>query len=328
VSERQVGMVPELGVGYTSWHSYPKLFAIGHRALAELLLDDVIVEEKVDGSQFSFGLFNGQLRVRSKGVEMQVGAPEKMFTKAVQAVLAVEHRLVDGWTYRAEYLQSPKHNALAYGRIPANHLAIFDINTAEETYLGPEAKAAEAERLGFEVVPLVFKGRVTSADQFRAMLDRVSFLGGQKIEGIVVKNYQRFGPDKKALMGKYVSEHFKEIHQGEWKAANPSTGDVLDRIVRALTTPARWDKAIQHLRERGALTDSPKDIGPLIKEVQADVDTEMNAEIKAKLFDYAWPYISRGVIKGLPEYYKQKLLERQFEHEGAHAEQAAEYGQP
>lgn len=297
----------------TSWHSYPKLFAIGHRALAELLLDDVVVEEKVDGSQFSFGLFDGALKVRSKGVVMEVGAPEKMFTKAVQAVLAVEHRLVDGWTYRAEYLQSPKHNALAYGRIPANHLAIFDINTAEETYLGPSAKQAEAERLGFEVVPLIYQGRIASADQFRALLDRVSFLGGQKIEGIVVKNYQRFGPDKKALMGKFVSEHFKEIHQGEWKAANPSSGDVLDRIVRALTTPARWDKGIQHLRERGALTDSPKDIGPLIKEVQADVLAECKDEIVEKLLAYALPYITRGVIKGLPEYYKQKLLERQFE---------------
>lgn len=41
-----------------SWHSYPSIFAIGHRALAELLLDPVIVEEKVDGSQFSFGLFD------------------------------------------------------------------------------------------------------------------------------------------------------------------------------------------------------------------------------------------------------------------------------
>jgi hypothetical protein len=42
----------------TSWHSYPKLYAMGHRAIADLLLDDVIVQEKVDGSQFSFGLFD------------------------------------------------------------------------------------------------------------------------------------------------------------------------------------------------------------------------------------------------------------------------------
>lgn len=40
-----------------SWHSYPSTFALGHRAIADLLLDPVLVEEKVDGSQFSFGVF-------------------------------------------------------------------------------------------------------------------------------------------------------------------------------------------------------------------------------------------------------------------------------
>ena len=40
-----------------SWHSFPSVYAVGHAALADLFLDDVIVEEKVDGSQFSFGLF-------------------------------------------------------------------------------------------------------------------------------------------------------------------------------------------------------------------------------------------------------------------------------
>ena len=29
-----------------SWHSYPSIFAMGHRALKELFLDPVIVEEK------------------------------------------------------------------------------------------------------------------------------------------------------------------------------------------------------------------------------------------------------------------------------------------
>ena len=52
----------------TSWHSYPSIFALGHRALAELFLDPVVVEEKVDGSQFSFGLFeeNGEHILRAR----------------------------------------------------------------------------------------------------------------------------------------------------------------------------------------------------------------------------------------------------------------------
>lgn len=39
-----------------SWHSYPSIYNLGHRYIADLLTVPVIVEEKIDGSQFSFGL--------------------------------------------------------------------------------------------------------------------------------------------------------------------------------------------------------------------------------------------------------------------------------
>jgi hypothetical protein len=302
----------------TSWHSYPKLYALGHRALADLLADDVVVEEKLDGSQFSFGAFGDEgLKVRSKGVQMNIDAPEKMFMKAVETVRNLYHasKLVDGWTYRAEYLAKPKHNTLAYDRAPNGYLAVFDINSAEESYLSYEAKAAEAERLGLDVVPLIYEGRIASVEQFRGMLDRVSFLGGQKIEGLVVKNYSRFGPDKKALMGKYVSEAFKEIHGGEWKKANPTHSDIIEQIIASLTTPARWAKAVQHLRERGELTDSPKDIGALLKEIGTDVHAECADQVRDALFKWAWPRIQRGVIRGFPDWYKGELLQKQFEQE-------------
>ena len=300
-----------------SWHSYPSIFAIGHRALAELLLDPVIVEEKVDGSQFSFGLFdeNGErvLRCRSKGAQLNVIAPEKMFTNAVDVVQSLDLRV--GWTYRAEYLKKPKHNALAYDRIPEKHLIVFDINSGHESYLSYEEKSTECARLGLEVVPLVFEGVIENVEHFRSMIDRVSALGGQKVEGVVVKNYRRFGPDKKVLMGKFVSEAFKEVHAAEWKTANPTRTDIVERLIDSLRTPARWQKAVQHLRERGQVEDSPRDIGFLIKETQADIEKECMELIAEKLAEWALPQIRRGVVRGLPEWYKDELMKRQFEKE-------------
>lgn len=300
----------------SSWHSYPSIFALGHRALQELLLDPVTIEEKVDGSQFSFGLFdqeNGErvLRCRSKGAQLNLIAPEKMFIQGIEVVKTLDLHV--GWTYRAEYLAKPKHNALAYDRIPEKHLIVFDINTGHEEYMPYEEKAKECARLGLEIVPLVHEGTLDSFADFRAMIDRVSALGGQKIEGIVVKNYRRFGPDKKVLMGKFVSESFKEVHAAEWKASNPSKTDIVDRLIDSLRTPARWNKAIQHLREVGRLEDSPRDIGNLMKEVQADVEKECNDLIAEKLSEWAMPQIRRGVIRGLPEWYKEQLVFRQFE---------------
>jgi hypothetical protein len=299
-----------------SWHSYPSIFALGHRALNELLLDPVIVEEKIDGSQFSFGLFDQEdgervLRCRSKGAQLNLIAPEKMFLCAVDVVRELPLNL--GWTYRAEYLAKPKHNALAYDRIPEKHLMIFDINTGHEEYMPYAQKAAECARLGLEIVPLVYEGVLDTFANFRSMIDRVSALGGQKVEGVVVKNYNRFGPDKKVLMGKFVGEAFKEVHASEWKAANPSKTDIVDKLIDTLRTPARWNKAVQHLRERGQIEDSPRDIGLLIKEVQADIEKECMELIAEKLAEWALPQIRRGVVRGLPEHYKEELLKRQFE---------------
>lgn len=301
---------------------YPKIYSISHAALHDLLLDPVIVEEKVDGSQISFGVLESgacgepqlpRLLIRSKEAEIHIGEPNKMFQDGVNAIITVADQLTPGWVYRGEYLMKPKHNALAYDRIPANHIMLFDINDGLESYLSPEAKAVEAARLGFEAVPVLLQGALTSYDEFAALLERTSVLGGQKIEGIVVKNYARFGRDGKALMGKFVSEHFKEVHGGEWRKANPIGRDIITEIVASIRTPARWEKAVQHLRERGQLQGAPQDIGPLMREVSQDVLAECKEEISERLFKWAWKEIGRKVCGGLPEYYKERLARQQFE---------------
>jgi hypothetical protein len=300
----------------TSWHSYPSIYALGHKHLEELLLDPVIVEEKIDGSQFSFGVFDidgrRELKCRSKGAQLNILAPDAMFKRGVEVVQGLADKLTPGWTYRGEYLAKPKHNALAYDRIPKDHIILFDINTGEESYLSYSQKEEEAARIGLEVVPLMHLGVIQDVQHFRSFLDTVSCLGGQKIEGVVIKNYLRFGRDKKALLGKFVSEAFKETHAREWKAANPNRADVVQCLIASLKTDARWHKAVQHLREAGQLEDSPKDIGLLMKEVPIDVENEEVEFIKDKLFDWAWPQIRRGITAGLPEWYKERLLERQF----------------
>jgi hypothetical protein len=306
----------------SSWHSYPSLYNLGHKYVADLLCEPVIVQEKVDGSQFSFGVFESPdgtyLRCRSKGSEINVIAPEGMFKKAVDWCLAHKDTFTVGWTYRGEYLAKPKHNALAYDRVPNNHIILYDINSGEEEYLSQWDVRAEATRIGLEVVPTFNEGRpmlITDVQHFRELLDTQSCLGGQLVEGVVIKNYSRFGLDKKALMGKFVSEKFKEVHSREWKAANPNRSDVIEILIASLKTDARWHKAIQHLRDAGQLTDSPKDIGLLMKEVAKDIEKEETDYIKDKLFDWAWKQIHRSVVAGLPEWYKQQLLEKQFNSE-------------
>lgn len=299
----------------TTWGSYPSIYNVGHAALTGYFDEPVIVEEKVDGSQFSFGMFEGELKFRSKGAQIFEGAGEGtgMFNRALASVIERKHLLRDGWTYRGEYLQKPKHNSLCYSRIPNGHIILFDVTIGGEQYLSYADKQAEAERIGLECVPLIFEGMVTTAEQFMAFLETVSVLGGQKIEGVVCKRYNAYGTDKKVLLAKYVSEAFKEIHSKEWRLSNPTRADVVADLIDEHRTPARWNKALQHMREAGQITDSPRDIGPALKEIATDVKRECEDAIKDRLFKHFWPQISRGLTHGFPEYYKNLLVQNQFE---------------
>jgi hypothetical protein len=297
----------------TSWHSYPSLYNIGHKALGNLFVGPVVVQEKVDGSQFSFGSFEGELRCRSKGAQLDMEHPQDMFKLGVAAVRGLADSLRDGHTYRGEFLAKPKHNTLAYSREPILNIILYDIQTEEETYLSPEEVQREAKRLGLEVVPTFAQGDLSpSPEDFTKWLDNISCLGGPKIEGVVIKNYTQFGPDKKALLGKFVSTEFKEVHTKDWKERNPGQSDIVQMLGMEYRTPARWEKAIQHLRDAGKLEDTPRDIGLLLKEVQVDILKECEEEIQAKLWKWIWPKLSREIVSGLPEFYKKYLFERQI----------------
>jgi hypothetical protein len=164
---------------------------------------------------------------------------------------------------------------------------------------------------------VLYRGIVDSVEKLRELLETPSILGGQKIEGVVIKpeNYDLYGRDKKVLMGKYVSESFKEVHARTWKQEHgtKSNGEILQVLGDALATPARWQKAVIHLREEGKIADDPRDIGLLIQAIQEDVLKECSELIREKLFSWAWPQLKRSITRGMPEWYKSQLVAAQFE---------------
>lgn len=298
--------------------SYPSIYNIGHKALERLFDGPVLIQEKVDGSQFSFyRSAEGELVMNSKGARVYPDAPPDMFKKAVEVCKPLLDTLPVGLVFRGEYLSKPKHNHLGYDRVPRNHIAIFDVMQGVDTeaYLPPSRVKFWADKFGFEMVPTYFDGVWKgSLDELKAFLSFKSFLGGVNIEGVVIKNYTQFGPDKKPLLAKLVSEEFRETQASAWKVENPGAGDFVLQLTAALKSEARWRKAIIHLKEKGLLENHPKDIGKLIAEVQADVLKEEREAIKEELFAYFWKKnIMRGVTAGLPEWYKGVLAATQFE---------------
>jgi hypothetical protein len=293
--------------------SYGKIFNFGHLQVKEILKSPLLVEEKVDGSQFSAAILDGELVFRSKGAIIQRDNPPGLFAGAVNAFCDREHLLIPGVVYRGESLQKPKHNALTYNRVPKENVVIFDIMVGQEDYMPYDAKKKEADRLGLEVVPILDYGIIKSAENLLDYLKIESFLGGPCIEGVVCKAYGTFGIDGKTLMAKYVREDFKELNASNWKKENKSQSDILTQIGQTYRNENRWNKARIHLDEKGELEHSPRDIGKLMKEVNEDIATECEAEIKEQLWHWAKKHILRQSTAGLPEWWKQELVKESFE---------------
>ena len=235
---------------------------------------------------------------------------DKMFAIAIDQICKIRDLLREGWTYRGEYLQKPKHNTLCYDRVPKGNIIIFDIDQGDNEYLNYNEKMGESERIGLECVPLIFEGTFDLSQDILALLKKPSILGGTTIEGMVFKQYEMLDQQGNVVMAKYVSEAFKEMHVKDWKGQNPGKKDVLEAIIESLRTTARWQKALQHLKECGKLEHEPSDIGKLVAEIQLDTMEEGIDYIKQQLFKWALPHIKRGIVRGVPEWYKGLLAQR------------------
>ena len=293
-------------------NSYSSPFNFGHKALDDLFDGTVVVQEKVDGSQISFGTISGVLYVRSRKVMIDLNDPQ-MFSEAVESIKKLSLR--DGYIYRGEYLAKPKHNTIKYDRIPRNNIILFDVDRGNQDYMSYEELIEEAALIDLEVVPQydVYVNSKPPLDLLKSYLENTSILGGAKIEGVVLKNYDKYDDGKKVLMAKYVSTEFKEKHTDDWKSRNPSANDIIDILIDTYRTDARWRKAIQHLKESGKIEGVVQDIPVLMKEVSLDVLSECEEEIKEVLFKHFWKAISKGITRGLPEFYKSYLIEEALE---------------
>lgn len=168
--------------------------------------------------------------------------------------------------------------------------------------------------LNIEVVPLLFKGEIKNTQKLKHLLELESELGGETVEGIVVKNYTQtvFVADQVfPSLGKFVREQFKERHKAEW--GQKEGKGKWQIFLESFRTEARFRKAVQHLAEKGELFYSPSDIGRLLVELKKDIIEEEKEAIKEDLYAFFVDEILRKATAGFPEWYKEQLLKKVFE---------------
>jgi len=286
---------------------YPKIYHLGHKDVAGIFDGQVVLEEKVDGSQLSFMVENNNIVAKSHNQIFNINNPQKLFAHACATFIGLfkSGKLLDMHTYRGESLCKPKHNVLNYDRVPNGGIIIFDIESPGG-YYSPEQKKKICDSIGLECVPVLHVcDQEITMETIQKLLETTSVLGGQKIEGIVIKNYVN------NLFAKYVSESFKEV-AGNNREKNKVFSEPIKEIGARYRSVPRWNKAIIHLKEDGKINGDPSDIGTIIRAVLDDVQLECIDEIKAALFSAHWKGLSCEIISGLPQWYKESLAREQF----------------
>ena len=295
---------------------YPKVLSLGSFRTEHALNGIVTIQEKVDGSQFRWGTEDGkELIICSKNRRIQ---PEQagMFKLGVDHLISMWEKLGSSYQivgtlplwFFGEYLSKPKHNTLCYDNVPKNNIVLFDVYRGTD-YVPRDAVKEYAKHWDVDAIPEFYNGTITRAS-LHEFHEKESYLGGTKIEGIVIKNYNEIieiNGQVRPLITKYVSTEFREKH-----GSNPDHKPLratIEEWIQGFKTEARWEKAVQSLRDDNKLIGEPRDIGNIIKQVILDIDEEETDNIKEYLFSRYIKPIHATAVSRVAEWYKDKLLE-------------------
>ena len=215
--------------------------------------DELIVEEKVDGGNASFFVEDNNVvhecsRNRDLTNEQE---NERTFInerKYLREILAGK-TLNPDYIYYDEWMQ--KHT-LTYVNPPK--FIGFDICVKENKdktgvglFISYDATKKEYDRLGIEMVPLLWRGPVHEfIKKNPSELITKSKYGDTLMEGIVIKNYNRLNVWGRQMFGKVVREEFKEQNRATFGKIKQTPTDSL-KIIEEFCTDARIDKKINEL---------------------------------------------------------------------------------
>lgn len=290
--------------------AFPKIFALGSRPIGHIFEGPIEITEKVDGSQFGFAKMKGVVVFRSKGQQIFSEEPPSLFKPSCDHIQSIAHIIPEDFIFYGEALCRNRHNILAYDRTPLNNIALFAGVKPDGAFMYHEEIDEFAKIFNIEAVPKMWYGIMKDdpVEFLQKLLDTTSFLGGTKIEGVVIKNYGKDvlvgGQYLPICSGKFVSEAFKEKHKKDWK----NSGDKLRDIFSQYHSEARWHKAIQRMKEDGSWSGEPKDIGPLLKAINIDLIEEEKESIKEDLWNMYHKDFFSVATKGFPEWYKLWLV--------------------
>ncbi len=246
---------------------YPKIFHIGTKNTEGFITPDamdneIVIEEKMDGANFRFGVIDGKFRAGSRRVDftplmyppnepttpvMNESALGQFFKAVMYAFANYADKLKDGYVYFAEYM-IPHTLDYDWDNTPLLlGFDIYDVNV--QRFLGYDEKIKEFQRIGMPTVPLVkrMKLRDLTVEEYEKLIPKSKYRDGVA-EGVVIKDYAR------QWFVKVVTPEFREANlatfgAGARKKAKKYSKDGAEWFVNAFVTRQRIEKIITKLVE-------------------------------------------------------------------------------
>ena len=142
-------------------------------------------------------------------------------------------------------------------------------------------------------------------DSLAPYLEADSFLGG-KIEWVVVKRFRSW---KHSVIphGKLIRTEFRETQVRKLPSPKGDLKESLKEVALQFSSPRRWEKTVERLRDEGRLEGGSKDIGPLMGAVARDLAEECEDEMKHAVWKTMRKPLLRAATQPIAEWYQKRL---------------------
>lgn len=264
---------------------YPKIKILGDDENRDIFLNDnneIVIEEKCDGSNTRIYVYDGKLIFGSRNVQLTSddGSVENIPRNFKRSNEFVKNSLLGVDLYKYDGLilfgETMVKHTLDYDWVHIPPILMFDVyDTNIGVFLDYNAKIKIFKLLNLPVVPLVMRKKAREVREMEIDDDFVpkSAWRNGKAEGVVFKNYAR------QIFAKYVRSEFKEKNREVFGSSKKYAKDDSEKIVYAYCTNPRIEKAIMKLMDEKDMDLSLKMMQYLPKMVWEDIIEEEWREI-------------------------------------------------
>lgn len=287
------------------WKKYIKIRALGTDETDGIFDGMCVVQEKIDGGNFSFFIEDNTLIVASHN-----GVRNDLTQKEWKALLPITEAFSNNMRYLNPnyqyYGESMQKHTLKYPDDIFGFIG-FDIWDIEsESFLKWKDAKKEFKLIGLPFIHVHFErdGSEITIEELNECIKDSAYKEGES-EGIVIKNYDR------QIFAKIVTDSFKEKNRKVFKGTfqSPKEGNSTIIIASTYSTDARIEKMIHKLVDEGHKLDMSM-IPVLFNAVAEDIFEENAVEIYHTFDKIDFKHLRGIVAKKCVPVLKRVLLER------------------